>query len=532
MQSNIMRIGCSRGRLVSISILWVTLCLVVAVGNAQNNNAPHKKSGRSAVILYENDVHCAIDGYARVAGLRDAIRDTADVLMVSSGDYVQGSIAGAISKGQYVIDIMKAVGYDVITLGNHEFDYKIPRLLELTGQLKSTTVCANLFDLKTGTTVYAPFTIKKVGGWKVAFVGVVAPSTMNTERFAFFSDDGEPLYSLKPDQVYSLVQRAAAQARDQGADFVVVLSHLGEDKTDEDVDSHGLAAGTRGIDVILDAHTHRLHLADTVFNLDGKPVVISQTGSEFENVGKMLITSDGEISLSMIPVASISQSSKAVKKATEKVKKQMKKVTNRVVCRSEYMLKILDEAGEYLVRYSETNAGDIVTDAYRYMTGADVAFTNAGGLRNELSAGDLTYGDFIKFLPYDNCLTVVEAKGITIVKMLFLTTSKMGYDNGDFPQCSGIRYKIHTGVHAITDIEVLNSEGKYEPIDLDRTYRLVTIDYCVSGGGFARAFENCKVLTKTNIHYRDAVVEYVEEALKGVIDIRYSKPQGRITVVE
>lgn len=519
-------------RILSVSVLCMMMCLAVTVCNGQNKKVSSKKSGRSVVILYENDVHCAIDGYAKVAGLRDAIRDTADVLMVSSGDYVQGSMAGAISKGQFVIDIMKAAGYDVVTLGNHEFDYKVPRLLELTNQLDATTVCANLFDIKTGKTVFEPFTIKNVGGWKVAFVGVVAPSTMNTERFAFYSDEGEQLYTLKPDNVYDLVQQSVDQAREQGADFVVVLSHLGEDKTDENVDSHGLAAKTRGIDVILDAHTHSLRPADTVFNLDSKPVAISQTGYEFANIGKLLITKDGKMSLSMIPVASITQSSKAVAKATESVKKQMEQVTKRVVCHSDYTLKILDDAGEYLVRYSETNAGDIVADAYLYATGADVAFTNAGGIRNELKAGDLTYGDFIQLLPYDNYLTVIEAKGSTIVEMLRRTTAKMSYDNGDFPQCSGIRYTIHTGVHDITDVEVMNAEGKYEPIELERTYKLVTIDYCVTGGGFARAFENSKVLMKTNIHYRDVVVEYIEKELKGVIGIRYAKPQGRITVVE
>lgn len=522
----------SKGKVVSFSAFLLMVCLSVAVCFAQNKKPSRQKEARSVVILYENDVHCAIDGYAKVAGLRDAISDTADVLMVSSGDYVQGSMAGAISSGQYVIDIMKAVGYDVITLGNHEFDYKVPRLLELTSQLQATTVCANLFDLKTDKTVYAPYTVKRVGRWKVAFVGVVAPSTMNTERFAFYTDKGEPLYTLAPDRVYSLVQSAADEARKEGADFVVVLSHLGEDKDDEGADSHGLAAKTRGIDVILDAHTHSLRLADTVFNLDGRPVTISQTGYEFANVGKLLISKEGKLSLSMIPVASIEQSSTAVVKATEKVKKQMEQVTNRVVCHSDYALKVLDDAGEYLVRYSETNAGDLVADAYRHATGAEVAFTNAGGIRNELNAGDLTYGDFIKLLPYDNYLTVVAVKGSTIVEMFRRTTAKMSYDNGDFPQCSGIRYKIHTGVHDITDVEVLNADGKYEPIEMDRDYRLVTIDYCVGGGGFARTLEKSNVLTKTNIHYREVVIEYIEKELNGVIGIRYAKPQGRITVVE
>ena len=231
-------------------------------------------------------------------------------------------------------------------------------------------------------------------------------------------------------------------------------------------------------------------------------------------------------------MTTVKQSSTSVQKAIEKVRKEMEKVTARVVCHSNYVLQVLDDAGEYLVRYAETNAGDLVADAYRQATGSDVAFTNAGGIRNQLNAGDLTYGDFIQLLPYDNYLTVVEAKGSTIVELIRRATVKMSYDNGNFPQCSGIRYTIHTGVHAITDVEILSADGKYQPIDPNRTYKLVTIDYCVSGGGFDRVLENCKVLQKTNINYRDVVIDYVEKTMNGIIDISYAKPQGRITVVE
>ena len=127
---------------------------------------------------------------------------------------------------------------------------------------------------------------------------------------------------------------------------------------------------------------------------------------------------------------------------------------------------------------------------------------------------------------------MVEAKGSTIVELLRRNTVNMSYDNGNFPQVSGLIYTIHTGVHAITDVEVMQPDGKYVPIDLNRTYKLVTIDYCVSGGGFSGVLQGSKVLNLTNINYRDAVVDYVENGLKGVIGINYAKPQGRITVVE
>ena len=516
----------------AIRFFSIVAILAFAGCHRSNQVPPSAAKGRSVVILYENDVHCAIDGYAKAAGLRDAIADTADVLLVSSGDFLQGSMAGAISKGQYIIDIMKAVDYDAITLGNHEFDYKVPRLLELTSQLSTPVVCVNLVDHASGKNIYAPYVIKKVGPWRVALVGVATPSTMQSERYAFFDDNGKALYSLLPERTYALVQQAADKARSQGADFVVVLSHLGEDPTDENVDSHGLVANTRGIDIVLDAHTHSLRPADTVLNLDGRPIAISQTGSEFKNIGKLLITTNGRMHLSMLPMADVKQSNDAVAKATLEVKQKMQQVTARVVGHCDYVLRILDDADEYLVRYAETNAGDLVTDAYRAALGAEIALTNGGGLRNQPKAGDLTYGDFIQLLPYDNLLTLVEAKGSTIVELLRRTTAKMSYDNGDFPQCSGLRYTIHTGVHSISNVEVQNPDGSWSPLDPNRLYKLVTIDYCVSGGGFGGVLNGSKVLRKTNINYRDAVVDYVEQTLKGDLGLRYAKPQGRITVVE
>ena len=134
------------------------------------NHACHKQ--KSIVVLYENDVHCAVDGYAKLAGLRDAIADTAHVFLVSNGDYVQGQTVGAISKGQYVVDIMKTIGYDAITLGNHEFDYGMERMFELLRQVPAPIVCCNLYDVRLGRSVFAPYVMKRVGS---GYRGVCLP---------------------------------------------------------------------------------------------------------------------------------------------------------------------------------------------------------------------------------------------------------------------------------------------------------------------------------------------------------------------
>lgn len=490
-------------------------------------------SGRSIVVLYENDVHCAIDGYTKLAGLRDAIGDTADVLVVSSGDYIQGNVAGTLSKGAFPVKIMRSVGYDALTLGNHEFDFAIPRQRKLTRKLRGRVVCANLVEMPSGRTVYKPYILCKAGDKRVAFIGVVTPSTMNSDRFAFYTPvgDGErQRYSLVPDEVYRRVQWCADEARRNGADYVIVLAHLGDDPTDEGIESPGLVRNTRGIDLVLDGHTHEVIPHDTVLNADGKPVIVTQTGSELQNIGKLLITSGGRISVELLPSKQIEARNERVSRKTERVKAKMDKEVSRKIGHTETTLQLLDEKGDYLVRYAETNAGDLANDAFRWATGAELAISNGGGLRNEVPAGDLTYGDFMKLMPYDNNVVLIEAKGSQILEVLNRCAVKNDKDNGDFPQCSGLRYTVNLASRTVSNVQV-EQEGKWVPLEANRTYRVATIDYCVAGGGFGRIFAGCSVIQKSDINYRDVLADYVKTVLDGTVGGPYLKPQGRITVV-
>jgi len=496
-------------------------------------DAPHSCRQKSIVILYDNDVHCAIDGYAKIAGLRDAISDTAWVAVVSNGDYIQGGTPGAISKGQYIIDVMRAVNYDAITLGNHEYDYKVPRMFELLRQLPASVVCANMYDALTGRCVFAPYAIKQVGEKRIAFIGAVTPSTMESEAYAFYDDAGKKIYDLQFEDVYQQVQRAADEARRAGADYVIVNSHLGEVPTNQNVDSHGLIANTRGIDVVLDGHTHSTIETETVMNKEGKPVLITQTGTQFANIGKLLITPDGKMSTSLYRTEDVTEKNAFVAQVIDSVYTLTKEIADQKLCHSDVDFLLFNEQGRSRARFSESNAGNLVTDAFRYVAKADIAFLNGGAIRNEAKAGDLTYGDLVSLLPYDNYLVVVEAKGALIVDMLNSLMSELPNENGQFPQTSGLRYTGHVSSHSVSDVAVLNAQtGQYEPIDPERTYTLAVTDYCVTGGGFNNKLKDCKVVKDAIMIYSDAFIKYVTEALKGHIGEEYGKPQGRITIVE
>ena len=486
---------------------------------------------KSIVILYENDVHCAIDGYQTLAGLRDAIADTAYVAVTSSGDFVQGGTAGAISRGQYVADIMRTVGYDAIALGNHEFDYPVAHTASLLKFIGAPITCANLYDRRTHACVYAPYVMKKFGRTKIAFVGATTPGTFYTETGAFFLGD-EQVYDLREKEFFDLMQRTVNQARKKGAKYVIVLGHLGEDPDRTGVNSHELAKRTTGIDVILDGHTHSVIAHDTVYNAAGKPVVISETGTKFAHIGKMMIR-NGRMTHELIPFRTVAERNALTKAVTDSINMLMREKTQRVVCHSDVKLRILNEKGDQEVRLAETNLGDLVTDAYRIISGADISLANGGGIRTEKHAGDLTYGDIADILPYDNNLWIVEATGQRIIDLLQKNTSFIPVEDGSFPQVSGIRFTVHTATRTVSDVEVLNKEtGAYEPIDPARTYSIATIDYCVTGGGFYDMLKDCKVLYRGDVLYRDIFVQFLENNLGGRISNDYLAPQGRIRIKE
>lgn len=508
----------------------VALACLTGCKTKQIVNSPSKE--KSIVIVYDNDVHCGIDGYAKMAGLRDAVRDTAWVALTSSGDFLQGGTAGAISKGQYVADVMKSMGYDAVSLGNHEFDYYVDRMQELINFANLPVTCVNLYDNATNKPVYPAYIMKTYGTKKVAFVGAVTTSTRYTEAYAFEDGSANEKYNLSEKDIYPKVQAAVDAARREGADYVVVISHLGESANVLNCDSHGLVAATRGIDVVLDGHTHSVVECAYVANLDGKKIPVTQTGTKFQNVGKLVITPQGQFIPQLVPLKDITTVNERVKAVTDSINALMEEVTKRTVCHSDYPLSILDSRGRQQVRYAEANAGDLVADAYISMTGADVAISNGGGIRSGLEAGDLTYGDILGMLPYDNYLYVVEVSGQLLHDVLEACCQFSPVENGDFPQVSGMSFTMDMkGSPRVKDLCVLNKQtGEYEPIDLNRTYTLATIDYCVTGGGLQSKLRNVKVLKESICRYNDALITYVTEKLNGVIPERYAKPQGRINI--
>ena len=489
---------------------------------------------KSIVILYENDAHCGIDGYTKIAGLRDAINksDTAYCAAVCVGDFLQGNTTGAISKGQYIADILRQMDYHALTLGNHEFDYGVPRMKQLLEEAGTPVVCANLYEAGEQQPVFAPYIIHQYGNKRVAFVGACTPETMILEGYSFYDTNGILLYDLKPKTFYELIQQAVDAARAEGADYVVLLSHVGETPQSMGFSSHHLVNNTRGIDIVLDGHSHEIIECAKVQNLDGKEIIVTQTGTQFANVGKLLITPDGRLITQLINNKDIPYRNAKITAVTDSIHQMVKAVTSKVVAHSEYTLVVSDENAQWVVRGEETNAGDLVADAYRHALKADIGFENGGGIRNDIHAGDITYGDIIGMLPYDNTLRRIMVTAEQLKAMLTRCTALVPVLDGNFPQCSGLRFTIHSKSHTVSDIEILQEDGSYAPIDMQRTYSVALTDYNHEGGGFFSCFKNCPVLFESTLRYYEALADYLGKVLGGSTGNNYAQPQGRIRIIE
>ena len=516
---------------IILSVTALLMGCTTVSAQKQRKGAPAEK--KSIVILYENDVHCGIDGYTKLAGLRDAISlaDTAYVGAVCVGDFLQGNTTGAISKGQYIADIMQLMDYHALTLGNHEFDYGVPRLKQLLEQVGTPVTCANFFEAGEPQPVYMPYVIRQYGNKRVAFVGTCTPETMILEGYSFYDTNGILLYDLKPKTFYQLIQQAVDEARSKGADYVVLLSHVGETPQSMGFSSHRLVNNTRGIDVVLDGHSHEIFENAKATNLDGKEITVTQTGTQFANVGKLLITPDGRFITKLIKSQDIPYESAKVSAATDSIRKMVKAVTSEVVAHSDYTLVVSDENGQWIVRGEETNAGDLVADAYRYAMKADIGMENGGGIRNDIRAGDITYGDIIGMLPYDNTLRRISVTATQLKEMLTRCTALVPVLDGNFPQCSGLRFTVHAKSHTVSDIEILNDDGSYQPIDMQRTYSVALTDYNHEGGGFFECFKKCPVLQESTLRYYEALSDYLRKVLGGNTGTAYAQPQGRIKIV-
>lgn len=484
------------------------------------------------VILYENDVHCVIEGYSTLAALKKELQqEYAHVGVVSSGDFLQGGSLGSISRGEYIVRLMNLVGYDAIALGNHEFDYGLDRLYEISDMLDTKPICANFKKIGEGE-CFKPYSIVSYGDVKIAYIGITTPSTPEKTSFPtqFVDENKNPIYTFSKDDMAEVVQESIDKARAEGADLVIALSHLGDK---EEYSAADLVSQVSGLDVVLDAHSHSVIASDILKDKNGNDVVYTSTGTKFANIGKLTISENG-ITSELIELESYNTTDPVIDECIAQIMAEYTEIGNKKAADCGFDLITHDPEGNRLVRMSETNLGNLISDAFRSVLGSDIAYFNGGGIRASIDAGEITFNDLLNVLPFNNTGVVVEVNGETILEMLELTVSKWPEENANFPHVSGLTFSVNTLGDAnkrVYDVKIKNSEtGNYEVLELDKAYTVASNNFILleCGDGMTM-FEGAKVVSDTGILDVEILESYIVNELGGVIGERYADADRRIT---
>ena len=541
-------------------LLSLLLTLALLLSGAALAETAQPALTRDLVVLFTSDVHCGVDagfGYAGLAAVRDAMAQDNYVLLVDNGDSIQGEPIGTMTTGESSIQLMNAVGYDIATIGNHEFDYGMDRFLELTQEASFPYVSANFtYD---GELVFDPYVIKEFDGVKVAFVGITTPKTITSSTPAYFQDEaGNFVYGFMQDDsgeaLYAGVQSAVDAARAEGAAYVVAMAHLGIEAGCAPWMSTDVIAHTTGIDAMLDGHSHSLLEQEVVKNKDGDDVLLAACGTKLQAIGYLRIATDGTLSTGLyqwnndVALPDLLGLEGEVKAAVDEAGAALESRLGEVVASTAVDLVINDpETGVRIVRNAETNLGDLCADAYRILSGADVAFVNGGGVRDAIAAGDITLNDILKVHPFGNAMCVVEATGQQILDALEWGAQVVPEENGGFLQVSGLTYEIHTYIpSSCTQDEngmFTGVSGEYrvknvmvgaEPLDLEKTYTLASHNYMLknAGDGFTM-FQGCTLLQDEVMLDNQVLINYITQTLGGVVGEAYANPygEGRIVAV-
>ena len=516
---------------------------------------------KDVVILHTNDIHCGVVedakqkrlGAARLSQYKKDLKKAGEaVVLVDAGDAVQGEPIGKLSKGESLVKILNAIGYDFLIPGNHEFDYGMDRFFELLKMQKTPYYSCNFTDLRTGKLPLKPYKLITAGGHKIAFVGVSTPETLNSSTPKYFQDGkGNFIYGFCEDmtgeKLYAAIQKAVDAAKREGAEHVFLVGHLGMEGSIPQWASTTVAEHTRGIDAFIDGHSHEQYAVRTAKNLDGKDVLITQTGTKIQTVGKLVLHDDGTLTSTL--ETNMPAPDPKVAKVIEKENERFAPILQQPVGEALVSLSVNDPAtGKRRVRTIETNMGDFVADAFRAVLDTDVSIVNGGSLRNDIKKGVFTYQDLLTAFPFGNMCAAVEVPGQVLLDALELASMNYPEENGAFMQVSGMTYTIDATVPSTVELDDHGSfvavRGAYrvkdvkvggKPLDLKKLYKIGGTTYVLKDGGNGMVmFKGAKLLSDGTFSDVDAIMEYVQNYKNAKIGDEYGnwKGQGRITIIE
>ena len=518
------------------------------------------------VILYTTDVHCGVEdnlGYAKVAAYKkEMLKSYKYVTLVDAGDFIQGGLIGSFSQGKSIVNIMNKMNYEISAIGNHEFDYGIDALSEVIGDFNGDFIACNLSYIgnkENKISNVKPYVIKEYGDLKIGFVGVTTPLTVSESTPSIFREDGQFAYSFSGETIdgyYKCIQDNI-DAVNKVADYTVLITHCGNDEHASPYGSRDIIANTTGYLAVMDGHSHFDVNWEILKDKTGKDVPLCDAGTQLKEFGKLIIHKNGTIDTDFI--SNYEHSDEEVANYIDQMKEATDEIANRVVAQSDIDLSIYDENGIRKVRSRETPIGNLIADAFKEVAHADIGFTNGGGVRSDISKGDVTFGDIFAVLPFGNYMMVKSVKGEEILDYLehcsqytekeYEKDGKAIGEFGGFAVPSGLRYTIDTSIesHVVMDangnfikvdgerrvknVQVLENDT-YVNIDENKMYSVSSISYILEeGGNGANMFiSDEEIETEIRIDY-EVVIEYLTDYLTGNLAEKYSSTEGRINVI-
>ena len=524
----------------------------VATVTKEENKAAGKYAGKT-IILHTNDMHGGfldssdndggLEGYAAVAAAKKHFEDWgATVILVDDGDYSQGSIYVSLNKGAAATDLMNQAGYDIVGLGNHEFDYGVESLKANHEGKNYKVLCSNVFE--GDKTLFDSEEIIKVGNLKVGFFGLETPETQTKVNPNYV----QGLTFTEGQDLYDVAQKEADLLKSE-ADLVICLAHLGVDEESVGQRSTDVYANTTGIDFIIDGHSHTMMEAGE----NGEP--IQSTGTKGQYVGVIVIdNATKKIERNFLYGLNNIEADIAVLDAAQAYMKDIDAEYGSVFANTEVTL----DGEKSHVRAQETNLGDLVADAMIWETlkagsieVADenlVAITNGGGIRATIKEGGVTMKDINTVLPFGNTLAVDYCTGAELLESLEASTYAVPETLGGFPQVAGIEFTVDSTVafdageeypdstyckpNSIKRVTIQSINGK--AFDENATYAIVTNNFCAAGGDTYYAFKKAYDAGRgfdTGMVLDEVVMDYITNALGGKITAaQYGETKGRITI--
>lgn len=517
------------------------------------------------VILMSNDVHGAISSYQYMAGLRDELkRRGADVIIVDSGDYIQGSKEVSATKGRNAITMMNVVGYDLTTLGNHEFDYTYTNLMELLDDADFNVICDNIRD-PNGEDAFERTELIE-GDVDVGFVGIATPETQTKtspsklEGRTFLDNKSDPT-------IFEQAGEDVASLKEDGAEIVLCLSHLGVDDSSAPYRSYDLweAVKDKGLeeslDYILDGHSH------TVMTEGERGEPILSTGSKFQNIGVVTIDEtthelDRIAKPFLYKITEDAYSNEDVKEKSDEIAGEIAEVYGVRVGTADVELNGAQNAQEAAVqggvfangnRDGETNMGNFATDAFLWYALKDgntydvpkdhiIGLYNGGAMRTGIKKGEVTRGDILNVFPFANSIDGIYVTGAQLLEALEASTCNYPEPNAGFPHVAGMEYTINSQNAFVPASEMYPASTYYPPAKIQRVtidningkpfsatdkYLIITSSFIADGGDTYGAFQGTPRIDICHLD-EELFCTYITEGLGGVIDSRYAQPAGRI----